>query len=143
MKGEHIECKQSDTILESDSSLPLDQITILIHTDKKFNSVMNVVKLSRVPIIFTGIQEVILERNPMNVIIVVQPLQGMVICKGIKERILERNFMNVIDVVKSLHVTVISNVIKEHILERNPMNCLLYTSPSPRDLSTSRMPSSA
>ena len=25
----------------------------------------------------------------------------------------------------------------------NPKNCLLYTSPSPRDLSTSRMPSSA
>ena len=25
----------------------------------------------------------------------------------------------------------------------NPENCLLYTSPSPRDLSTSRMPSSA
>ena len=25
----------------------------------------------------------------------------------------------------------------------NTMNCLLYTSPSPRDLSTSRMPSSA
>ena len=24
-----------------------------------------------------------------------------------------------------------------------PLNCLLYTSPSPRDLSTSRMPSSA
>ena len=26
---------------------------------------------------------------------------------------------------------------------RKPRNCLLYTSPSPRDLSTSRMPSSA
>ena len=25
----------------------------------------------------------------------------------------------------------------------NPISCLLYTSPSPRDLSTSRMPSSA
>ena len=31
----------------------------------------------------------------------------------------------------------VNNAIKEHI------NCLLYTSPSPRDLSTSRMPSSA
>ena len=28
-------------------------------------------------------------------------------------------------------------------LVRHSMNCLLYTSPSPRDLSTSRMPSSA
>ena len=27
--------------------------------------------------------------------------------------------------------------------DRNPNSCLLYTSPSPRDLSTSRMPSSA
>ena len=26
---------------------------------------------------------------------------------------------------------------------KKPFNCLLYTSPSPRDLSTSRMPSSA
>ena len=29
------------------------------------------------------------------------------------------------------------------LLEINPLVCLLYTSPSPRDLSTSRMPSSA
>ena len=35
----------------------------------------------------------------------------------------------------------IMNVIGEPIDERGP--CLLYTSPSPRDLSTSRMPSSA
>ena len=28
-------------------------------------------------------------------------------------------------------------------LKSNPTACLLYTSPSPRDLSTSRMPSSA
>ena len=31
----------------------------------------------------------------------------------------------------------------EKILAAEPMVCLLYTSPSPRDLSTSRMPSSA
>ena len=29
------------------------------------------------------------------------------------------------------------------ILVKNKISCLLYTSPSPRDLSTSRMPSSA
>ena len=29
------------------------------------------------------------------------------------------------------------------IMETQDINCLLYTSPSPRDLSTSRMPSSA
>ena len=42
--------------------------------------------------------------------------------------------------------------VKMHLLEQefvlhvrvdNPNDCLLYTSPSPRDLSTSRMPSSA
>ena len=31
----------------------------------------------------------------------------------------------------------------EALLEAKGVNCLLYTSPSPRDLSTSRMPSSA
>ena len=32
---------------------------------------------------------------------------------------------------------------KEYILDIKNKTCLLYTSPSPRDLSTSRMPSSA
>ena len=31
----------------------------------------------------------------------------------------------------------------EKLLVNSPWTCLLYTSPSPRDLSTSRMPSSA
>ena len=35
------------------------------------------------------------------------------------------------------------SVAKEVELENKFENCLLYTSPSPRDLSTSRMPSSA
>ena len=35
----------------------------------------------------------------------------------------------------------ISNV--DFVILSTPMSCLLYTSPSPRDLSTSRMPSSA
>ena len=38
----------------------------------------------------------------------------------------------------------VENKIKEYLLEETPnISCLLYTSPSPRDLSTSRMPSSA
>ena len=37
----------------------------------------------------------------------------------------------------------IANSIRRIILSEIPMVCLLYTSPSPRDLSTSRMPSSA
>ena len=40
----------------------------------------------------------------------------------------------------SLEVTLGS---KAEVYEREPKICLLYTSPSPRDLSTSRMPSSA
>ena len=31
----------------------------------------------------------------------------------------------------------------ENAIQRSQLSCLLYTSPSPRDLSTSRMPSSA
>ena len=33
--------------------------------------------------------------------------------------------------------------IKEHTKKENPRVCLLYTSPSPRDVEESRMPSSA
>ena len=63
--------------------------------------------------------------------------------------------------VTNKHVVVVSNAIKEDNVEVHAakeksipvipraemlaelMSCLLYTSPSPRDLSTSRMPSSA
>ena len=37
----------------------------------------------------------------------------------------------------------VSNKDSDLIASLDPSNCLLYTSPSPRDLSTSRMPSSA
>ena len=46
-------------------------------------------------------------------------------------------------------VSIINNFVQEEILYREALlleldqDCLLYTSPSPRDLSTSRMPSSA
>eukprot|EP00831_Metopus_contortus_P028929 TRINITY_DN23902_c0_g1_i3.p2 TRINITY_DN23902_c0_g1~~TRINITY_DN23902_c0_g1_i3.p2 ORF type:complete len:100 (-),score=14.99 TRINITY_DN23902_c0_g1_i3:90-389(-) len=42
--------------------------------------------------------------------------------------------------------TLSTNIMKKKILQQydaNLKDCLLYTSPSPRDLSTSRMPSSA
>ena len=45
------------------------------------------------------------------------------------------------EIAKTEHVIVLSN--KEDINEIQNKTCLLYTSPSPRDLSTSRMPSSA
>ena len=39
--------------------------------------------------------------------------------------------------------TIGSLAINPHLFPNQPYDCLLYTSPSPRDLSTSRMPSSA
>ena len=48
------------------------------------------------------------------------------------------------EVARSLNLS--AKEVKDRISElheENPMFCLLYTSPSPRDLSTSRMPSSA
>ena len=49
---------------------------------------------------------------------------------------------------KDLSVIYITHLHSDHYLELGPLihtawTCLLYTSPSPRDLSTSRMPSSA
>ena len=37
----------------------------------------------------------------------------------------------------------VDGIVKERLLLNHIIICLLYTSPSPRDLSTSRMPSSA
>ena len=41
------------------------------------------------------------------------------------------------------HPVVVQSMINEDTLDVEGATCLLYTSPSPRDLSTSRMPSSA
>ena len=43
---------------------------------------------------------------------------------------------------KGTHAIDLLGLVIENIVSRNSI-CLLYTSPSPRDLSTSRMPSSA
>ena len=40
-------------------------------------------------------------------------------------------------------VAVAKHALEENLARAGPGRCLLYTSPSPRDLSTSRMPSSA
>jgi hypothetical protein len=53
-------------------------------------------------IVFTGIKEVLPERNPMNILNVVKPLHVTLVFKGMKEFILERNLINVINVVKPL-----------------------------------------
>ena len=51
----------------------------------------------------------------------------------------KKSSQHLIDQLKSI---IIENNIKGIIIG-NPLNCLLYTSPSPRDATTSRMPSSA
>ena len=43
----------------------------------------------------------------------------------------------------AIHAAISSVPDKKHIITSRVEHCLLYTSPSPRDLSTSRMPSSA
>ena len=55
---------------------------------------------------------------------IVKVLEDM---KGMKEVILERNPMNIINVVKPLHVTVISKYIRAHILARNLMKGIIVT----------------
>ena len=58
---------------------------------------------------------------------------------------------NTITKLQEMHLTVMANALKEQLSDANMnslsfedrIGCLLYTSPSPRDLSTSRMPSSA
>ena len=42
-----------------------------------------------------------------------------------------------------LVLIIVMTLLIYYLATKNPWNCLLYTSPSPRDLSTSRMPSSA
>ncbi|KAK7796619.1 hypothetical protein U0070_019673, partial [Myodes glareolus] len=73
--------------------------------------------------------EHILERNPINVIIVVKPLNTTIIFKYIIAHILERNLMNVISVVKPFLITMHFKYIKEYILERNPMDAISVVKP--------------
>ena len=51
------------------------------------------------------------------------------------------NLYNAISLLKNSGIEVIAQNV--HSEKRGAYTCLLYTSPSPRDLSTSRMPSSA
>ena len=62
--------------------------------------------------------------------------------KKIREGNYEKDSYTVIDYDQSIAITNGDTVIIDQFL-RDSYSCLLYTSPSPRDLSTSRMPSSA
>ena len=67
--------------------------------------------------------------------------------KGIQESQLitiDGKVMAVAFMANAQHLYIRTDVLKQHgISTPNTYDCLLYTSPSPRDLSTSRMPSSA
>ena len=75
-------------------------------------------------IIFAGIMEVFLERNPMNVLNVVKPFHITVVFNTIKEFMLERNPTIVMNVVKPFQNTVISKSTKGHTHTREvPSEC--------------------
>ena len=65
--------KQSYKILITDSSSKLEQIIKLIHIDMRFNNVLNVVKLSRVPIFLAGLIGIKLERNTQYILTLLKP----------------------------------------------------------------------
>ena len=56
--------------------------------------------------------------------------------------LLENSMVSVVEAVEPSVVS-IARIPLENVGRMSNMGCLLYTSPSPRDLSTSRMPSSA
>jgi hypothetical protein len=74
---------------------------------------VNVVKLSHVPIIFAGMKEVILEREPLKILShSYMPLHVTVILQGMKEFILEKTSVKAFSMVKPLYITAVSKCIK-------------------------------
>nr|XP_042121104.1 putative zinc finger protein 826 [Peromyscus maniculatus bairdii] len=114
-----------DVMLETYSNLSAIGMKEVILKRNPLN-ILNVVKPLHITITIKSMKEFLLERNPMNVI---KPLYITVISEYIKEYILERTPTNVINVVKSLHITVILKYIKEHILERSPMKVINVIKP--------------
>ena len=51
---------------------------------KRLISIISVRKISRVPILFAGMKEVVLQSNPLSLFTVVKPLHVRVVDKGIK-----------------------------------------------------------
>ena len=83
-EGETMKVNKVIKILRCDSSLQLDQIVKLIPTDEKIHQFNECVKLSHLPIIFAGMKEIILERNPTKVFNMVKPLFITVVYKCVK-----------------------------------------------------------
>ena len=82
------------------------------------------VKLSHVPILFSGVKGVRVQRNPLNILNVVKPLLYMitVMPKGMKGFIQKRSPLKLFTVSKTFYLTQVSKYIKEHKLARNSMN---------------------
>jgi hypothetical protein len=79
--------------------------------------------------IFEFLKEYILERTPMNVSNVVNPLFLMLYFEIMKEFILERNIINIDNVANPVQSQVTSNYIKEHVLKSNRMNITNVVNP--------------
>ena len=84
------------------------------------------VKLSHVPILFSGVKGVRVQRNPLNILNVVKPLLYMitVMPKGMKGFIQKRSPLKLFTVSKTFYLTLVSKYIKEHKLDRSPMNVI-------------------
>ena len=66
-------------------------------------------------------------------------------CGGLTEREMKAQVLDSMDIERERGITIKAQTVKLNYKAKNGKNyiCLLYTSPSPRDVSRSRMPSSA
>ena len=82
------------------------------------------VKLSHVPILFSGVKGVRVQRNPLNILNVIKPLFYVltVMLKGMKGFIQKRCPLKIFTVSKTFYLTLVSKYIKEHKLDRNALN---------------------
>jgi hypothetical protein len=82
------------------------------------------VKLSHVPILFSGVKGVRVQRNPLNILNVIKPLLYVltVMPKGMKGFIQKRSPLKILTVSKTFYLTRVSKYIKENKLDRSPMN---------------------
>ena len=106
--------------------------------------------LRRPEIDCTGLQKIFPERFPVNDPIVLQQLETQIRYQGYIERQqdeIDRQSRYSETVIPQTfnynNVSGLSSEVQQKLSEQRPDTCLLYTSPSPRDATLSRMPSSA